>query len=146
MLLRRMKVEKLHIWGHTVDEIAKDIGVDVRTVSRDIQENRKERLRMISGVTGKSFKQGAQEWLRNELADYIGFMDESRRTFMEQSKTFKTEAARTRALWNAVLIANQKVETIKTMMFSVDDIATGSARITDEYDEEDDFEFPNPIR
>lgn len=126
--LRRMEVERLHIWGYPVSEIAQKVGVDERTVSRDIQGNRRERLNMI--IYGKgSQMESAGVWLRNELADYIAFMDEAKRTFLEQSRAFKTEASKTRALWFAVQIANQKVETIKSLMFSLDDIATGGVHL-----------------
>jgi predicted transcriptional regulator len=126
--LRRMEVERLHIWGHTVSEIAHEVGVDERTVSRDIQENRRERLNMIIYGEG-SHMESAGVWLRNELADYIAFMDEAKRSFLEQSRTFKTEASKSRALWFAVQLTNQKVETIKSLMFSIDDIANGSAHL-----------------
>lgn len=128
--LRRMEVERLHIWGYSVSEIAQEVGVDERTVSRDIQENRRERLHMIIyGNSGDSHIESAGAWLRNELADYIAFMDEAKRSFLEQSRTFKTEASKSRALWFAVQLTNQKVETIKSLMFSIDDIANGAVHL-----------------
>lgn len=111
---RRMQVEKLHIWGLSVAEIAKEVRVDERTVSRDIQTNRKERLAMLTDEQSG----GASEWLRNELADYVAFMEEAKRSFCEQSRTFKSEAARSKALYFAVQIVNQKVDTIKSLMLS----------------------------
>ena len=131
--LRRMEVERLHIWGHTVSEIAQEVGVDERTVSRDIQDNRLERLNMVVyGEDNTSQMESAGVWLRNELADYIAFMDAAKRSFLEQSRTFETEASKTRALWFAVQLANQKVETIKSLMFSLEEVAMGGVHLRDD--------------
>jgi IS30 family transposase len=130
--LRRQEVERLHIWGYSVQEIAEQMNVDMRTISRDIQANRRERLNMLvySNAEG-SRNQSAKEWLRNELADYVAFMEGARRTLLEQSRTFKTEAGRTRAIVSAVQVTNQKIETIKSLMFSIDDIASGGMSLDD---------------
>lgn len=135
--LRQAEVERLHIWGYTVAEIAEKVGVDARTVSRDIQENRKGRLNgLLYNVEG-SWRDSTKQWVRDELADYIAFMDKAKREFLEQSQTFKTEAAKSRALWHAVEISNQKMETIKSLMFSVNDVATGSMEQIGDDDEDD---------
>lgn len=136
MQLRRIEVERLHIWGHTIPEIAQKLGVDERTIGRDIRENRKERLRMVVyGEKGMSRMKEAREWLRDELADYISFMDMAKNKFLEQSDTFKTETSRSRALWYAVEIVNQKVETVKSLMFSTKDIAVGGMSLHEDADE-----------
>jgi IS30 family transposase len=133
--LRRMEVERLHIWGLSILEIAQKLNVDERTIGRDIHDNRKEKLYMVVYGDGHTTRiKEAREWLRNELADYIAFMDMSKRKFLEQSETFKTEASRLKALWCAVEIMNKKVETIKSLMFSIDDIATGGMRIHEDAD------------
>lgn len=133
--LRRMQVERLHIRGLSVHEIAQEVGVDERTVSRDIQENRRERLHMVVYGNGKTSRANdAREWLRNELADYIAFMESAKREFQEQSHSFKNEAARSRALWHAVEISMHKVETIKSLMLAYGEITMGGLMIDENYD------------
>ena len=132
--LRRMEVERLHIWGHSTSEIAEKLDVDERTIGRDIQENRKERLAMLVYSIKGNVYDNAKEWTRNQLSDYVTFMDLAKRKFLEQSETFKTEASRLRALWYAVEIENQKIETIKSIMFSIDDIARGGMSLDENND------------
>ena len=129
--LRRAEVEHLHTFGYSASEIAEKLGVDVRTIGRDIQENRRERLSML--VDGD--RNGAKNWLRNQLSDYIAFMDTAQKTFCQQSESFTTEAARARSLWFAVQIANQKVETIKSLLFSLHDLRMGSFPLDEKYEE-----------
>lgn len=131
--LRRMDVERLHIWGHSVSEIARELRVDERTVSRDIQENRRERLQMLVYGTEGCRRDNAKEWTRNELADYVAFMDEAKRSFLDQSRTFNTEAARTRALWYAVEVASRKIDTIKTLILSLDEISIGGLELHEDF-------------
>lgn len=116
---RRVAVERLHIQGLSVAEIAEQLKVDMRTISRDIQENRKARLKML----GNSVE--AREYLQSRLADYIAFMDEAKRTFYAQSLSFETEASKSRALWYAVEIESKKIETIKSLLWSLYDLQSG---------------------
>lgn len=116
---RRVEVERLHIQGLSVSEMAAQLGVDVRTVSRDIQENRAARLKMLEG------SDEARAWLQDKLADSIAFYEEARRVFYSQSLTFNAEAARSRALWFAVQVENQKIENIKTLIWSLYDLQAG---------------------
>lgn len=128
--VRRTEVGRLHIWGYSVSEIAERLGVDSRTISRDIQANRKAWLTTLTNGDANDVK----KWLRDELADFIAFMNAAKKTFCEQSQSFTNESAKSRALWNAVQIENQKVETIKSLMFSFDDIHTGGFRLNDKHD------------
>ncbi len=121
--IRRVAVERLHIQGLSVTEIAVHLKVDIRTISRDIHENRKERLKVL----GNSAE--ARVWLQERLADYIAFMDEAKRTFYAQSLTFKTEASKSRALWYAVEIESKKIETIKSLLWSLYDLQTGGRNL-----------------
>jgi len=121
--MRRVAVERLHIQGFSVAEIAEQLKVDMRTISRDIQENRKARLKVL----GNSAE--AREWLQGRLADYIAFMDEAKRTFYAQSLSFETEASKSRALWYAVEIESKKIETIKSLLWSLYDLQVGGGKL-----------------
>lgn len=134
IITRRAEVERLHIWGSSVSEIATKLGVDSRTIDRDIQANRKGRLKMLTDGDANETK----NWLRNELADYLVFMKEARIAFCEQARSFTNEAAKSRALWYAVQIENQKVETVKSLMFSFDDLRTGGCDLDENADPYED--------
>jgi transposase len=132
--LRRIEVYRLHLFGYTLKEISEKFNVDMKTISRDIQENRKEVIKQL--VDGKP--NSVRNWLRDQLADYIGFADETRRVFYEQSKTFKTEASKSKALWSAVQVTNQKIEVIKSLMLSCYDVEDWAEKLNEQGD--DDYE------
>lgn len=120
---RRAEVEQLHIQGYSAAEIAKKVRVDVRTVCRDIQENRKKWLQMIEN------SDEAREWLQGHIADTMAFFDEAKKRFFQQSVTFKTEAAKTRALWYAAEIEMKRIETLKTLIWSLYDLQMGGHQL-----------------
>lgn len=127
--LRRMEVEKLHtIRGLSISVVAEQLGVDPRTIDRDVRENRYERVKMLNS------SDDAKEWLRNEIGDTVVFLKEARRTFYEQSLTFKTEAVRTKALWSAVEVESRKVDIIKSLIWSFYDIQIGGHELKKDYD------------
>jgi len=119
MEARRIEVERLHLLGYTIAEIATQMNVDTRTVNRDVQTNRSERLKMLGSSAD------AREWLQGELADTIGFLEMAKKRFCQQAETCKSEAAKIRALQGAVDIEYKKMETIKSLIWSVYDIQAG---------------------
>lgn len=121
--VRRADVERLHIQGHSVVEIADKVHVDARTVSRDIQENRKKWLQIIGGSNE------AREWLQGHVADTMAFFDEVKKRFFQQAETFTTESAKTRALWHAAEIEIRRMETLKTLIWSLYDLQTGGHQL-----------------
>lgn len=121
--IRRAEVENLHLMGWSVNEIAEQMKVDPRTISRDIRANRSERLKMLENSIE------AKVWVRQQLADTIGFLEAAKKRFCNQAETFKSEAAKTRALWYAVEIETKKVETIKSLIWSAYDIEVGGNRL-----------------
>lgn len=121
--LRRIEVERLLIQGFSVFEMAQQLKVDVRTVSRDIADNRSERLKMLES------SDKARVWLQQQLADSIAFYEEARRVFYSQSRTFKSEASKSRALWFAVQVENEKMEHIRTLIWSTYDLQVGGGKL-----------------
>lgn len=133
IVLRRAEVERLHIWGHSVEDIARQLGVDSRTIDRDIQENRRGRLKMLTGDA-----LDVKNWLRNELADYMAFMSQARTTLLQQAESFENEGAKSKAVWFAVQMENQKVEMIKSLLFSFDSLCIGSLGLNENDDHYED--------
>lgn len=124
--IRRVEVERLHIRGATVAEIAQRLGVDSRTVSRDIQQNRLERVQMLKG------SREAKDWLRAQVADTMAFLDSAKKEFCHQADTFKTEAGRSRALAHAVEIEFKRIDTIKGLLWSLYDLEMGGANLSED--------------
>lgn len=121
--IRRAEVENLHLIGWSVNEIAERMKVDPRTISRDIQANRSERLKMLENSTE------ARVWVQEQLADTIGFLETAKKRFCIQAETFKSETAKTRALWYATEIEIKKMETIKSLIWSSYDIEVGGNQL-----------------
>lgn len=127
--MRRIEVERLCLLGYSIEEIAEKMGVDSRTINRDIQANREERLKMLGSSAD------ARKWLQEQLADAIGFFDFAKKKFCRQADTFKTEAAKSRSLWYAVELESKKIETIKSLIWSVYDLEVGGHQL--KYEEEE---------
>lgn len=123
MILRQSEVARMHIRGVSIKDMATKFGVDERTINRDIQEVRKRRLQMFES------SDEAKEWVRNELADTIGYLDEMKNVFLQQSFDFKGEASKSRALWYSVQTANLKADTLKSLMMLIFDIQTATSQL-----------------
>lgn len=129
ILLRQYEVAKLHIRGVSIREMALQFNVDERTINRDIQEIRRKRLQMFDS------NKDAKEWVRNELADTIGYLDETKRIFLQQSFDFKGENAKSRALWYSVQTTSIKAEILKSLMQLVFDINIAGPELHNDYEE-----------
>lgn len=115
---RRARVERLHALGYLVPEIAAEVGVDERTVSRDIQENRKARLAHLDSSAA------TREWMQDQLADTLTFLDHAKRNFCRLAEKSKSDAAKIRALQAAVEIELKRMDAVKTLIWSASDIKT----------------------
>jgi transposase len=130
IVLRQSKVAKLHIRGVSIKEMALQFNVDERTINRDIQEIRQKRLQMFNS------NKEAKEWVRNELADTIGYLDETKKIFLQQSFDFKGENTKSRALWYSVQTTSIKAEILKSLMQLVFDINIASSELHNDYEED----------
>ncbi len=129
VLLRQAEVAKLHIRGISIREIALQFNVDERTINRDIQEIRRKRLQMFDS------SKEAKEWVRNELADTLGYLDEMKKIFLQQSFDFKGENAKSRALWYSVQTTSIKAEIFKSLTQLVFDINIAGSELHNDYEE-----------
>lgn len=128
---RQIEVAHLHVRGVSITEIAKKFNLDERTINRDIQEIRRRRLQIFEN------NEEAKKWVKNELADTMNYLDEMKIIFLQQSIDFKSESAKTRALWYSVQTANLKASTAKSLMQLIFDIqiATTQLMSNNEYEE-----------
>lgn len=120
---RQTEVASLHVRGVSIIEIARRFNVDERTINRDIQEIRRKRLQMFEN------NEEAKKWVKNELADTMNYLDEMKIVFLQQSIDFKSESAKTRALWYSVQTANLKASTAKSLMQLIFDIQIATTQL-----------------
>ncbi len=112
---RRQKVEQFHIQGFSILRMAQELKVNPRTIVRDIQANRQERLSMLDGYSGSI------DWLRNRLGDHVSLMDNARYRLLQIAENSTDDMVKAKALKLATEVDKDTVDTVLKLMWSFKD-------------------------
>lgn len=104
IIKRQEKVERLHIRGFTIREIAEKLKVSFRTINRDLNEIRDNNLEILR------HNKETREWMLEQWSDILSKLKEAERIIWLSIDETKNHATKIRGAQHIVQINQSKKE------------------------------------
>lgn len=114
---RKIEVHKMRLQGYSLLEISEKFKVDIRTISRDIQTVRADKVFRIYGENIDF-----DNWSKNQLGDYIVISEKVRGEFLRELENTKDINAKIKILNSLERIEREKIDVIKTIVTDIEQL------------------------